>query len=405
MARKSGQLLMMNYGPFPRIIQQNTTNPLNPQHMNNRDAKWNKETQSGTYPDKIHHGEMKINYDMNNTQQAGETANPWPFIGYAPGNYQNTCRICNKDMIADKLCFMCLECAVISAKGYIGNLESQLDRLPTPAPDAVEAKSAGVWVNDLRRLLESETVKALLRFAYKNPMRSGMDDFEGKEYIELYHFDTSVMQPSSPTSHAEGENVSRQIIDHLEILRQHINGRDLGQTQNEHNSMLAGVSYQLSEIIKQHGAVADAEGEKGAVWFAEERRPKIVCYCGSLRKAKEAFMKAEYDGLMRGEISLLPCCMFVDIEREYGAGSDYKLMADRSHKDKIALCDEIFVLNVGGYIGESTRSEIEYAKVLRKPIKYLEPIDGVAQKPAIPLIDNQATIWADALKKNIFILA
>lgn len=99
---------------------------------------------------------------------------------------------------------------------------------------------------------------------------------------------------------------------------------------------------------------------------------KIVCYCGSLRVAMDAFKKAEYEAVLRGEIALLPCCMFVDIQREYGAESDYKIKADELHKRKIDLSDEVMVLNVGGYIGESTRSEIEYAKEIGKPIKYLE---------------------------------
>lgn len=104
----------------------------------------------------------------------------------------------------------------------------------------------------------------------------------------------------------------------------------------------------------------------------QQGRPKVVCYCGSIRKALNAFKKAEYESLMRGEIALLPCCMFVDIEREYGAGSEYKQKADEQHKRKIDMCDEVFVLNVGGYIGESTRSEIEYANKIGKPVKYLE---------------------------------
>lgn len=120
----------------------------------------------------------------------------------------------------------------------------------------------------------------------------------------------------------------------------------------------------------KHGFIA------GARWRGERQpdRQKIVCYCGSIRKALDAFKKAEYESLMRGEIALLPCCMFVDIEREYGAGSDYKLKADEQHKRKIDLCDEVFVLNVGGYIGESTRSEIEYAIKIGKPVKYLENV-------------------------------
>lgn len=45
------------------------------------------------------------------------------------------------------------------------------------------------------------------------------------------------------------------------------------------------------------------------------------------------------------------------------------------HKRKIDMADEIFVINVGGYIGESTRSEIEYAKKNGRKVRYLEPIE------------------------------
>lgn len=47
-------------------------------------------------------------------------------------------------------------------------------------------------------------------------------------------------------------------------------------------------------------------------------------------------------------------------------------MLDDMHKRKIDMADEIFVINVGGYIGNSTRSEIEYAGANGKPVHYLE---------------------------------
>jgi hypothetical protein len=105
----------------------------------------------------------------------------------------------------------------------------------------------------------------------------------------------------------------------------------------------------------------------------EELKPKVVCYCGSLRFI-EKFKEVEYQSVIDGNIALLPCCMFVGIQREYGAESDYKKKADELHKRKIDICDEVFVLNVGGYIGESTRSEIDYAISINKPVKYLEAI-------------------------------
>jgi hypothetical protein len=47
-------------------------------------------------------------------------------------------------------------------------------------------------------------------------------------------------------------------------------------------------------------------------------------------------------------------------------------MLDDMHKRKIDMADAIYVINVGGYIGSSTRSEIEYAKATGKEVLYLE---------------------------------
>lgn len=127
----------------------------------------------------------------------------------------------------------------------------------------------------------------------------------------------------------------------------------------------------LADLHAQMYLVLPLNPDESISTLHDERR-KIVCYCGSLRVAIDAFKKAEYEAVLKGEIALLPCCMFVDIEREYGAESDYKQKADDLHKRKIDICDEVFVLNVGGYIGQSTRSEIEYAQYIGKPINYLE---------------------------------
>lgn len=51
-----------------------------------------------------------------------------------------------------------------------------------------------------------------------------------------------------------------------------------------------------------------------------------------------------------------------------------KEMLDDMHKRKIDMANEIFVVNKGGYIGSSTKSEIEYAKSIGKNIRYLEQL-------------------------------
>ena len=52
-----------------------------------------------------------------------------------------------------------------------------------------------------------------------------------------------------------------------------------------------------------------------------------------------------------------------------------KEMLDDMHKRKIDMADEIFVINVNGYIGSSTKSEIEYAIKTGKKVNYLENVE------------------------------
>ena len=52
-----------------------------------------------------------------------------------------------------------------------------------------------------------------------------------------------------------------------------------------------------------------------------------------------------------------------------------KEMLDDMHKRKIDMADEIFAINVDGYIDSSTWSEIGYAKITGKTVRYLEPIE------------------------------
>lgn len=103
-------------------------------------------------------------------------------------------------------------------------------------------------------------------------------------------------------------------------------------------------------------------------------KPKIICLCGS-GKFKEAFNRAEFEETMAGHIVLTIGCNTHDIAREVG-WRHIKPMLDELHLRKIDLADEVFILNVGGYIGESTSKEIVYAKKLGKTIKYLEEKEG-----------------------------
>jgi len=52
---------------------------------------------------------------------------------------------------------------------------------------------------------------------------------------------------------------------------------------------------------------------------------------------------------------------------------EQEAMLDALHRHKIDLADRVLVVNPGGYLGESTRSEIDYARASGKPVSFTEP--------------------------------
>jgi len=108
-------------------------------------------------------------------------------------------------------------------------------------------------------------------------------------------------------------------------------------------------------------------------------KPKVVCICGSTRFADLHAItkwKLEQDGraicLM---INYLPA-WYAEAQgwkglAHFGEQSGRKKVLDELHLRKIDLADEVFVINKDGYIGESTKCEIEYARAQGKPVYYL----------------------------------
>jgi len=97
---------------------------------------------------------------------------------------------------------------------------------------------------------------------------------------------------------------------------------------------------------------------------------KVITLCGST-KFKDEFLAEQKRLTLEGNI-VISVGLFGHAGDEEVWLEKTKVMLDDMHKRKIDLADEIFVINVGGYIGESTKSEIEYATCANKPVKYLE---------------------------------
>jgi len=109
-------------------------------------------------------------------------------------------------------------------------------------------------------------------------------------------------------------------------------------------------------------------------------KPKVVCLCGSTR-FYDAFQRANFEETMAGKIVLsvgfYPHAQEQAHGQNVGVTEDQKKALDELHFRKIEMADEILVLNVGGYIGDSTRNEIAHAQTLGIPVRYIEPLGDI----------------------------
>ena len=95
---------------------------------------------------------------------------------------------------------------------------------------------------------------------------------------------------------------------------------------------------------------------------------KVITLCGSTR-FKDDFERINRELTLAGNIVISVGC--------FGHAGDtfsdeQKIMLDDIHKRKIDMADAIYVINKDGYIGASTRSEIQYALRLGKQIIFME---------------------------------
>ena len=96
----------------------------------------------------------------------------------------------------------------------------------------------------------------------------------------------------------------------------------------------------------------------------------VITLCGSTR-FKEQFIEMQKKLTLEGNIVISVGAFGHCGDNEVWTDGK-KAMLDRMHLAKIDLADEIFVINVDNYIGDSTRNEIEYAKSKGKKVRFLE---------------------------------
>ncbi|MFK4566703.1 hypothetical protein [Enterococcus sp. UD-01] len=94
---------------------------------------------------------------------------------------------------------------------------------------------------------------------------------------------------------------------------------------------------------------------------------KVITLCGSAKFMKE-FKEVEANLSLKGIAVLSP--IFFEQSKTSKITKEVAQLLGNMHFRKIELADEIFVMDVGGYIGESTRKEIAFAKSNNKNIRY-----------------------------------
>lgn len=95
---------------------------------------------------------------------------------------------------------------------------------------------------------------------------------------------------------------------------------------------------------------------------------KIITVCGSMKFIKE-MMEISEKVELQGNVVLMPIYNPLRPNKESFTNKEI-IVLDKMHRERIKLSDAILVVNIDGYIGNSTKSEIEFAKSLNKEIIY-----------------------------------
>ncbi|WP_208738281.1 hypothetical protein [Oceanidesulfovibrio marinus] len=140
----------------------------------------------------------------------------------------------------------------------------------------------------------------------------------------------------------------------------------------------------IEKSVEEYEAENAALRARLAELEQEVYRPcPVICMCGSTR-FKQAWIDVKRILGCAGNI-VIGVDLWGHHEHVY-PDEQFKTFLDDLHKRKIDLADEVFVLDIDGYVGESTRSEIEYAKMIGRPVRYLSQEMPGYVEPEDPLV-------------------
>lgn len=231
-----------------------------------------------------------------------------------------------------------------------------VESLSFDRPELVSHKQVGITLDFTERA--EQLIQSVFTYGAHNELR---------EYKQLVAAIASFAAKAATLSGDEREMRGR------EYQAERINAwLDNPNRQPANLAFTAGSERQIAYRVER----LLAEAATAVLEQAAQNRPKIICLCGSTR-----FVQTWIDEYQRlsdeGNIVLTVARMPPRPNLQYDE-PELKRKLDGLHFHKIALADEVFILNVGGYIGESTAREIEHAMNLKKTIRWLEqPIAAI----------------------------
>lgn len=234
----------------------------------------------------------------------------------------------------------------------------ELRRLEKAAKDKNKSKLAD-WIKQFEQYLDS-----MMRRDYIEVINTEMVN----NYNNLL---TAVAYTAyfSEESYVDKKNIADFMADLFVSLDMFRTGE---YTPQEYFDQLKSEGVTLDEydsdlIYKKYLNIFDSD----LVRYLKDRSTRIITICGS-SKFKDEILRVNEDLTMQNYIVLMAGVFAhadgIDISPEE------KIQLDLLHKDKILISDAIYVVNKNGYIGESTKSEIEFAKAHNKEIIYMEDV-------------------------------
>ena len=223
--------------------------------------------------------------------------------------------------------------------------------------DILSQKSINCKVNNVE-----DAKKLLLAIGYKKIMTIRENDIVyEKDDIPL-----TIKNIKNGDNLIEMETSDKVGFRTIEDLKNIVNELDIPIEKDKY--FIKKAEVELDKILK------DNSKRKSMV-----EKYKVITLCGST-KFKEQFMEVQKKLTLEGNIVLSLGLFEHSGDNEVWKNMDEetitktKKMLNDMHKKRIEMADEIYVINVGGYIGTSTKSEIEYAKKHGKKVNYLENI-------------------------------